>query len=54
MVRRTTLQFVPRPSALTAYAARLDVALEPRQEATLEVAIRCVRLSALPAGEKKY
>ena len=34
VVRRTILQFSPRPSLLTASTARLDLSLQPQQEAT--------------------
>jgi glycogen debranching enzyme len=54
IVRRTLLQFAPRPSLLTASAARLDLALRPRQESTFYLTIGCERqpaaLRMLPFG----
>jgi glycogen debranching enzyme len=41
VVRRTRLHCTPRPSLLTAAAARLDVALRPQQEAAFAVTVAC-------------
>ena len=41
VVRRTRLQFSPRPSLLTASTARLDLSLQPQQEATFSVTVGC-------------
>jgi glycogen debranching enzyme len=46
VVRRTLLRFAPRPTQLTASAARLDLSLEPQQEATFLVTAACERLPA--------
>jgi glycogen debranching enzyme len=46
VLRRTLLQFAPRPTFLTAFAARLDVALEPQEETTFDLAIGCERQPA--------
>jgi glycogen debranching enzyme len=46
VLRRTWLQFSPRPTLLTALAARLDLALEPQQEALFYLAIGCERQPA--------
>jgi glycogen debranching enzyme len=43
VVRRTRLSIAPRPSLLTAAAARLDLALQPQQEATFDVTVACER-----------
>jgi glycogen debranching enzyme len=45
-VRRTRVRLMPRPSQLTAAAARWDLPLRPRQEAVFDVAIACERLPA--------
>jgi glycogen debranching enzyme len=46
--RRTLLQFEPPPSRLTASGARLDLALQPQQEATCFTTIACERVPAAP------
>src|SRR5262245_18089379 len=46
VVRRTRLQFAPRPSLVTASTARLDLSLQPQQEATFAVTIGCERQPA--------
>jgi glycogen debranching enzyme len=43
VVRRTLLQFSPRPSLLTASTARLDLSLQPQQEATFYLTVGCER-----------
>jgi glycogen debranching enzyme len=43
IVRRTLLHFVPPPSLLSASAARLDLRLRPREEATFSVTVACQR-----------
>ncbi|HEV3448861.1 MAG TPA: glycogen debranching N-terminal domain-containing protein [Gemmataceae bacterium] len=43
VLRRTLLQFEPRPSRLTASTARLDLSLQPQQEATFFVTVACIR-----------
>ena len=43
VVRRTRLEFMPRPSRLTPSTARLDVTLAPQQEATFSLAVACQR-----------
>jgi glycogen debranching enzyme len=48
VVRRTLVQFEPRPSRLTASAARLDLSLRPEQEATLFLTVGCERVPAAP------
>ena len=45
-VRRTILQFSPRPSLLTASTARLDLSLRPQQEATFDLTVGCERQPA--------
>ena len=47
VVRRTLIQFEPRPASLTASTARLDMSLRPQQEATLYVSIACERAPAI-------
>jgi glycogen debranching enzyme len=46
--RRTRLHFAPRPSMLTVSAARLELALQPQQEAVLNLTVCCERESAPP------
>ena len=46
VVRRTILQFSPRPSLLTASTARLDLSLQPQQEATFYLTVGCERQPA--------
>jgi hypothetical protein len=46
VVRRTQLHCTPRPSLLTAAAARLDLALRPQQEATFALTVACERQPA--------
>src|SRR5262245_16841070 len=41
VVRRTLLEFSPRPAALSASAARLDLSLRPREEATFYLTAGC-------------
>ena len=48
VVRRTVLQCTPRPSRLTAATARLDLALEPQQEATFSITVACQRDPSTP------
>ena len=48
VVRRTLLQFEPKPSSLSASTARLDLSLRPQQEATFFVTIACERVPAAP------
>jgi glycogen debranching enzyme len=48
VVRRTLLEFTPRPSLLTASAARLDLTLRPQEEVTLSVTLGCERRPASP------
>jgi glycogen debranching enzyme len=48
VVRRTLLQFEPRPSRLTASTARLDLSLRPQQEAAFFVTVVCERVPAAP------
>src|SRR5262245_14732953 len=48
VVRRTLLQVEPRPSSLTSSRARLDLSLQPQQEATFYVTIPCERTPAAP------
>jgi glycogen debranching enzyme len=43
VVRRTILQFSPRPSLFTDSAARLDLSLRPQQEATFYLTVGCER-----------
>jgi glycogen debranching enzyme len=43
VVRRTLLQFVPEPSLVTASTARLDLLLQPQQEATFDLTVGCER-----------
>ena len=49
VVRRTVLQFEPRPSHLTANTARFDLTLRSQQEVTYYVAVACERLPEVPA-----
>jgi glycogen debranching enzyme len=49
VVRRTSLQFEPRPSRLTASTARLDLLLQPQQEAMFFATVACERVPAAPA-----
>ncbi len=49
VVRRTLLQFEPRPAQLTASVARLNLSLRPQQEATYYVAVACERVPAAPS-----
>ena len=49
VVRRTLLRFEPRPSRLTASAARLDLSLRPGQEAVFVLTVVCERVPAAPA-----
>jgi glycogen debranching enzyme len=46
VVRHTLLQFAPRPSLVTASTARLDLSLQPQQEATFDVTVCCERQPA--------
>jgi glycogen debranching enzyme len=48
VVRRTHLAFTPRPDSLSDSKALFRLALDPQQEATLEVAIGCERAEARP------
>jgi glycogen debranching enzyme len=48
VVRHTLLQFEPRPSRLSASAARLDLSLGPQQEASFCVTVACERVPASP------
>jgi glycogen debranching enzyme len=48
VVRRTRLEFSPRPSLLTGSAARLELRLGPQEEVTFSVTIGCERQPALP------
>ena len=43
VVRRTLLQFAPPPSLFTASTARLDLSLQPQQEAIFYVTVGCER-----------
>jgi glycogen debranching enzyme len=43
VVRRTRLEFSPRPAALSPTGARFELALRPREEATLDVTVCCER-----------
>jgi glycogen debranching enzyme len=46
VVRRTILQFSPQPSLLTDFTARLDLSLQPQQEATFDLTVGCERQPA--------
>ena len=48
VVRRTLLELTPAPSVLRASGARLDLALEPRQEAVFTLTVGCERRPAAP------
>ena len=48
VVRRTLLHFEPKPSALTAATSRLEMSLEPRQEAVICLTAACEREPAAP------
>jgi glycogen debranching enzyme len=48
VVRRTLLQFEPRPSSLTISTARIDLSLQPQQEVTFFVTVVCERVPAAP------
>ncbi len=48
VVRRTLLRFEPRPSALTASTARIDLSLRAQQEATFVVTVACERAAGAP------
>lgn len=48
VVRRTLLQFEPRPSRLTASTASLDLWLRPQQESTFFMTAACERVPAGP------
>ena len=50
VVRRTRLEFEPRPSSLAASTARFELSLPPRQEATLFLAVACERTSECGLG----
>jgi glycogen debranching enzyme len=41
LVRRTRVEFLPRPSRVSADAARMDLALRPREEVTISVSVAC-------------
>src|SRR5262249_32966504 len=41
VVRRTFLQFAPRPTRLTPRTARLDLSISPKQEATFSLSAAC-------------
>jgi glycogen debranching enzyme len=43
IVRRTVLQFTPRPQSLDGDRARFEIALTPKQAALLYVTVGCVR-----------
>jgi glycogen debranching enzyme len=45
--RRTLLQFHPDPVSITPETARFDIALEPKEEITIELTIRCCRGESL-------
>jgi glycogen debranching enzyme len=47
VVRRTLLQFSAPPSLLTASTARLDLTLQPQQEATFDLTVSCERQPAI-------
>jgi glycogen debranching enzyme len=47
-LRRTLLQFAPRPSLLTSSTARLDLTLRPRQESLFDLTVGCERQAAAP------
>ena len=49
VVRRTLLQFDPRPSHLTATSARFDLSLQPQQDVTYYVSVACERVPEVPA-----
>ena len=48
VVRRTRLQFEPRPSSLTASMARIDLSLRAQEEATFVVTVACERAPGAP------
>jgi glycogen debranching enzyme len=48
VVRRTLLQFEPRPSRLTASTAILNISLRPQEEATFFIVVTCERAPAAP------
>jgi glycogen debranching enzyme len=48
VVRRTLLQFTPRPQHLTGDRARFEVSLAPRQAVLLSITIGCVREPGRP------
>src|SRR5262249_47752234 len=47
VVRRTIPEFDPRPASLTAASARLDLSLQPREEATFFLTIVCDRVPSV-------
>ncbi|MGO8747787.1 MAG: glycogen debranching N-terminal domain-containing protein [Thermoguttaceae bacterium] len=47
VVRRTLIQFEPRPACLTASTARFDLSLRPQQEAAFFLSIACERSPAV-------
>jgi glycogen debranching enzyme len=57
IVRRTRLEFAPRPSHLTACAMRMDVSLRPREEVTISVSVACeyeaVRVPPMRFGDAR-
>jgi len=52
VVRRTLIQFEPRPALLTGATARFDLSLRPQQEAAIFISITCQRARAvvMPIG----
>ncbi len=48
VLRRTLLQFEPRPSRLTSSAAGIELSLSPQQEATFFVTVACERVPVAP------
>lgn len=48
VVRRTLVHFTPRPTMLAASQARLDLSLEPGEEAVFQMTIACQREPVLP------
>jgi glycogen debranching enzyme len=48
VIRRTLVQFEPRPSQLTASTARLNLSLRPQQETTFLLTVACERVPVAP------
>jgi glycogen debranching enzyme len=48
VVRRTTVQFSPKPHRLTSSTARLDLSLKPQQEITFHMAVGCECRASAP------